>query len=175
MAAFPSSKSVVTSMAGFADSLPLRRPVAIPPPRPPRGRLRLFRDAHRSPARSVVMTIRAVPVQGFVVSFLRSKRCSYRRRLQSPSSLSTSQALILMAGFQVDRKEKLDQAATQIPRLFFGGPLIYGFVGLLTYGPGACIVANVQDPNLNWINNPNTPSLLLLGLLNRGRKDLVCW
>src|ERR1700730_4968489 len=68
---------------------------------PPSGTHRLSRDAPRSPARCAAKAIPVVPGLPLVVFFLRSRRCSYRRRLQCLAPESTSRALFSLAGFQV--------------------------------------------------------------------------
>jgi hypothetical protein len=67
--------------------------------RRPSGRHRRSRDARRSLARSAATTIPAVPARSLVVSFLRSRRCSCRRRLLCLTSESTSPDPFSLAGF----------------------------------------------------------------------------
>src|ERR1039458_4015292 len=72
--------------------------VAAADPRPSDS-YRLSPDAPRSLARCAAMAIQAVPGK-LVVFYLRSRRCSHRRRLQCFMSESTSQASFWMTGFQ---------------------------------------------------------------------------
>src|SRR5450755_412456 len=56
------------------------------------------------------MAIRAVPGQSLVVFSLRSRRCSYRRRLSCLASHSTSPSLILVGRFWVTAEEQVSSA-----------------------------------------------------------------
>src|SRR6266478_2081560 len=72
---------------GFAASDPAvtvpTHPAAAPRSRPLSDRLRPSPDAPRSLARCAAVAIRVVPGQSLVVFSLRSRRCSYRRRLHA--------------------------------------------------------------------------------------------
>ena len=101
LAGFVASDPVVTSLAGFAGG---RRPHA------PGGRTPIpaaFRYApavsRRTPV-SCSMRRKGHPSRPRATTccfFLRSRRCSYRRRLQCLAPESTSRALFSLAGFQV--------------------------------------------------------------------------
>jgi hypothetical protein len=68
---------------------------------PPSGRHRLSPGAPRSPVQCAVKASPDAPGLSLVVVFLRSRRCSCRRRLQRLTPESTSRASFSLAGFQV--------------------------------------------------------------------------
>ena len=101
LAGFAASDPVVTSLAGFAGARRPHAPVAAPRSRPLSGRRRRSPDAPRSLARCAARAIRVVPGLSLVVFSLRSRRCSYRRRLLPYAGLNVPEPSFPLAGFEV--------------------------------------------------------------------------